>query len=254
MSHPFIEARTKVFQIQQEADLLGVVYKYAPIFLLLGFAAKEVAELVQEQELYGSKDYSKTNVAGEFDDILVLLFSWLEVYAPQVDMLQTANSVNGYGKHSNALEQLVPVIMDLMDDPHKAAPECMRRLISIGKHLPTPYVELEHMQATIAKVFANRPVELYSVYCPILGRELDEAESLLKYGHLERLMRILRNKVKRTLRKSDWLPYYKELVDWQNSAKNLQILKAKLAQQSGVTVFQGSVENAKRNLEPVAVY
>ncbi len=245
MSHPFIEAREKVDEMRRQANLLEAVDQFAAPEFLLSMAVTELHEYAQEQEKYGTPNYDVVATNGEFDDIAVFFFSWIQTYAANVDMLQTIHSANGYGSHSAALEQLGPVIQDAADDL-RAVPEVITRLASIGMHMPVPYVAFEGMDRTVNKVLSNRPPALYSVFCPSKGRELKDEELVRKYQHLEKGTRMIRNKVGRTLQPADWQPYYQQLVGWTQSETNLTVLQHQLAQGMPVTPVQ--LENAKTKL------
>lgn len=247
MPHPFERARDKVQTMRQQANLLEAVDAFAPPEFLLQLAVGEIAEYAAEQEKYGRPDYNVEVTQGEFDDIAVFYFSWLATYAPQVDMLARVHTANGYGSHSAALDQLGEVIFDSADAPMQAVPEVINRLASIGMHMPVPYTTFAHMDATVAKVLANRHPRLYSEYCPILQRPLVDEELVLKYQHLEKGTRQIRAAVGRTLVPSDWKPVYWQLVDWTQSAENLRLIEAHL-KQGGSQASRTELEKAKGNL------
>lgn len=248
MPHPFLEARERVAAMRQKSNLLEAVDRFAPPEFLLRLAVGELIEYQEEQEKYGSPDYSLVDTQGEFDDIAVYYFSWLETYAPKIDMLSTIHTANGYGSHSAALEQLGPVILDSADDPGLAVPEVINRLASIGMHMPVPYVSFRGMERTVRKVLSNRPPELYSEFCPVKGRVLEDEELVLKYTHLEKGTRMIRNAVGKTLRSGDWKPFYRQLVDWTQSAANLAVIEAVLNASVGKKVSTTQLEQAKGSL------
>lgn len=246
MPHPFLEARERVADMRHKSNLLEAVDRFAPPEFLLQLAVGELIEYEEEQDNYGTPEYNLADTQGEFDDVAVYYFSWLETYASDVDMLATIHTANGYGSHSAALEQLGPVIMDSADDP-RAVPEVINRMASIGMHMPVPYVSFRGMERTVRKVLSNRPPELYSEFCPVKGRVLVEEELVLKYTHLEKGTRMIRNAVGRTLRPSDWKPFYMQLVDWTQSAENLAMIEASLSAVSGHVVAT-QLEQAKGGL------
>ena len=227
MPHPFLEAREKVSRMRRESNLLEAVDSFAAKGYLLNRSVDELDEYTQEQEKHGTPEYDLAATQGEFDDIAVLFFSWLETYARDVDMLQTVHTANGYGSHSAALENLAPVILDSQDDL-RAVPEVVARLASIGIHMPVPYVTFARMSQTVERVLKNRPPWLYSTYCPILKRELRDEELLLKYEHLEKGTKMIRKKVDRTLRTMDLLPHKQQLLEWQKSDIHLEHIAAAL--------------------------
>ena len=216
MQHPFEAARSKVARMREQANLLTANDKFAQPYVLLQLAVGELEEYHEEHDKQGTPSYSTEAARGEFDDIAVFYFSWLENFAPKVDMLSTIHTANGYGRHSAALDQLAPVILDSADDP-RAIPEVIARLASVGMHMPVPYVALEHMDKTTAKVLANRPPQLFTTWCPIMNRHLAGEEIGQKYEHLNRGTRLIRNAVNRTLRQEDWRPHIPQLVDWTQS-------------------------------------
>lgn len=247
MPHPFERAREKVQSMRRQANLLESVDRFAPPEFLLQLAVGEALEYQAEQEKYGTISYDLPSTQGEFDDIAVYYFSWLGTYAPDVDMLATVHTANGYGSHSAAMDQLTPVILDSADDPVRAVPEVINRLASIGMHMPVPYVAFEGMDRTVHKVLSNRHPLLYTEYCPILHRPLVDEELVLKYQHLERGTRMIRKAVDRTLQPSDWQPFYWQLVDWTRSSDNLGIIANKL-QENGARITATELEKAKGNL------
>lgn len=248
MSHPALEARSRVKAMREASNLLEEVDHFAPPDFLLSLAVGELAEFKEELDLYGTDAYDETRIIDELNDVGVLFVSSIETYAPHVDMMRTIHTANGYGGHSAALDRLGPVIMDTVDDPDRAIPEVIARLASIGRHMPTPYIIFEKMEQTVLKVLYNRPPELYSSYCPILGRELREEELIKKYQHLEKGTRLIRKMVKRTLRPEDWRPHYWQLVDWTQSQTNIAILEHTLSSQVGAVAMRTELERAKGNL------
>ena len=248
MPHPAIEARDKVRGMREASDLLEEVDHFAPPEFLLSLAVGELAEYEEEQDLYGTDDYDRSRSEDELNDVGVFFYSWVETNVPHVDMMRTIHTANGYGSHSSALDQLGPVIMDSMDDPDRAVPEVLARLASVGIHMPTPYVVFEQMQRTVTKVLRNRPPELYTAYCPVLGRQLHDEELLRKYKHLERATRMIRKSVNRTLVPADWKPHFHQMVDWTQSEANLAVLERNIALQLGIQATQVQIENVKGNL------
>lgn len=233
MPHPFKTAETKVMYMRRKADLLEAVDSFASPVFLLQRAIEELGEYAQEQEKYGSKEYDVTAAKGEFDDIFVFYVSWLATYAPKVDMLQSVHTANGYGNQSAALDQLAPVILDSLDNPERAVPEVIKRLASIGMYMPVPYVGFSNIDATTRKVLSNRPPKLYTAYCPVKRRVLKDEELIFKYTHLEKGTRLIRQAVGRTLRVTDWLPYYTQLVDWTQSDAHLAYIASELKKADG---------------------
>ncbi|NCS97616.1 MAG: hypothetical protein GW762_03455 [Candidatus Pacebacteria bacterium] len=248
MPHPFEQARNRVTAMRKQANLLEAVDRFAPPEFLLQLAIGELIEYADEQEKHGTPNYNLADTQGEFNDIAVFYFSWLETYAPNVDMLSTIHTANGYGSHSAALENLEPVIMDSIDTPVSAVPEVMNRLASIGMHMPVPYVTFGSMSVTVDKVLSNRNPVLYSEDCPVLGRKLVDEELVLKYQHLERGTRMIRKAVNRTLVPSDWQPHYRQLVDWTNSADNLAVIEGALKASGAAGGLTTELEKAKGNL------
>ncbi len=247
MGHPFFEARQKIGNMRRAANLLEGVDKYAQPDFLLTMAAVELTELGEEIAKHGTPEYSQKKLEGEFDDVYVFYMSWLLTHAPQVDMMATVHSANGYGSHSAALERLDPVIRDAADDPASAVPEFVNRFFSVGLHLPAPYVTFGTLDRTIGKVLSNRHPHLYNTYCPILKRELKGEELVLKYLHLEKGTRMLRATVQRTLVESDWRPHQQRLENWVDSDAQLAALSLEVNTEAHTTKTP-LVENAKMEI------
>lgn len=248
MSHPALEARSRVRAMRQVLDLLEEVDRFAPPDFLLSLAVGELVEYEAEQDLYGTDRYNRVRSEDELNDVGVFFYSWVQRNAQHIDMMSTLHTANGYGSHSAALDQLGPVIMDSMDDPYRAVPEVIARLASVGIHMPNGYIIFEQMQRTVDKVLRNRPPELYTAFCPVLGRQLRDEEVLRKYQHLERGTRMIRKAVNRTLLPSDWQPHYQQLVDWTQSETNLTVLEYNLTSQVGKIALRTELEKAKGNV------
>lgn len=206
-------------------SLLGYVDTHHPDNLP-NWAAGEVYEL-QEAIALGLPLRDQLD---EAYDVLVFLLSWIDATNHQLSWRSiNPASVNGFGSQSSAFEKLHETVLDVLDQP-SAIIEALRRYLSILKHFfPFAVHELPNFSGTIKKVLDNRPLTLYSVYYPYLGENLDPDGAHLKYDHLEKVTRSLRNHVKRTLQPPDWNYMIPFLIYWQESEEVLSTLRAHLS-------------------------
>ncbi|PIY79106.1 MAG: hypothetical protein COY81_04300 [Candidatus Pacebacteria bacterium CG_4_10_14_0_8_um_filter_43_12] len=225
--HPFEQANDQVHRLRVTDSLLVNNESGQAVDFLPTLAVGEVNEVETELDRPGTIDRQK--LGDEYNDVMVLLLAILQNRFPEMQPSEQLDGVNGYGRHSAALENLKPVVAESGSDP-KALIESLRRLWSIAIHLPVPFVGLNTFSNTIDKVLGNRPPTFYNGTDPLTGKILLGDEASAAFTHFEKVGRKLRTHVGRTLRPEDWQPYFGEFAGWQNSSSNLAVLEHRLNQ------------------------
>lgn len=216
--------------MKRQIPLLRVVDTYLPK-KLLDLAIGELAEFSDEFQPYTTQAAFLTNIeaaAGEFHDILVFLLSYVHAKYWTLDYASLDPArLNGLGAHSNALEQAresIGNICGFQDIEHT-----LSWVLSIGKNAPVPISGLETFAKTISKVMKNYPSALFDSHCPVTGKNLDGQEAIQKYHHVVTITKMIRNKLGRTLTKTNWQPYYWLAVDWQGGDQNVETVRKHLS-------------------------
>ncbi len=234
MSNPYENAAGNVSIFLRESNLLHVVDVLGPKNQLVSWALDElIIEVSKEISHEGTKLYNHAAYMGEMHDVLVFVYSELIRLGKVKDVeFGSVFSTNGAGKRSDVYEKLIEQLLVLMDDKSpKAFEQFLKIFYSALKYSPGGGHFLETFINTMMKVLENRHPLLYSTYCPILRRELNEEECLLKHAHLEKMTGYLRKKVLgRDLKYTDWSlehrpDIYWLMVDWMLSDWAFQQLK-----------------------------
>lgn len=239
MVHLLVEAENKIRELKQSDYLLTKVDEVARKGTVAGLAVDEVNEVIAALE----ENYLE-EAAAEVGDVLVFYFSLLFAKGEEFDVVGALGNVNGYGKHSNALEELRPVILDSEYEP-RAIPEVLARIWSLALWNPYAMQGIKTIDSVIAKVQANYPQELFAVYDPTVSRLSNSDEVFLRYSHMKAGLRLIRNDVQRTLIMADWKPYEFLLQNWQQSEWALAQMSAQLAASKQVQIFSGNEYEAQ---------
>ncbi len=201
--------------MKKSASLLERVDATQAPGFLLSLMFQEVSEVKPEIDAENPR-----KINGEASDVLVFSLSHAGQIGKVDEAIQRAKNVNGLGKGSDIYDLLVQAAGDAVEGESGAIEQVVAVAWSLMKHLPEGIpAALRDFAKTIEKVLSNRPPELYS--------DLDEDGTLLsdedcrkKYFFLESRMRMIRNKVGRTLRSSDWSEYRDYLKNgWRVGSK-----------------------------------
>ncbi|MFZ1721673.1 MAG: hypothetical protein WAU07_04160 [Microgenomates group bacterium] len=251
MANPYEKAARQVANFQDASNLLAFSDGHPDnVQLLLLWALGELRkEVLPEVEKEGTVNYQHSAYSGEMHDVYVLVSSKLLSIKRIKDVqFDVVHSANGIGKQSYIYEKIDELLCNLIDDPsRKGFEQFLKLFYSALKYSPGGGQFLETFANTVDKISKNRPDFLYNTFCPILQRELNEEECMLKYAHLEKMTRLLRKYLGRDLEFSDcsrdsrpdifWL-----MVDWIQTDWALAQLKGIFkAEKNGVAIGEQGI-------------
>lgn len=204
-----------VIDWKTKTPLLQAIDRLMPPGFLFSLLLKEVEEVFPE---LGIDDEAARK---ELVDVLVFAFSYMMAFNLSKELFTASLSVNGSGAQSSSCDVLLELAKNLPDDGARGLGQVMAQSWSMMIHLPTENLApaliaaSETFSKVMEKVRGNRPADLYT-NLSVDGKPLSDEECIGKYRFLEKCLRLLRNKVGRTLTTSDWIAYkYFLLSGWQ---------------------------------------
>lgn len=201
--------------------------------------ALEILEALVELESLDGQDQHLLDM--EMIDTLVVLFGFLQATKIYPDFSDVLNRVNGAGKSSAVFDKTHDMALNLADgNVSRNAHAVLINLLSILNHLPKQVDVLETMRTVIRKNTMNRPA-IYFGGTDINGRQLSREELLLKYRHVTKMLRVLRDHFNLPL--EDWMhkPFAHLILDFRNSEQNVFQLFEELAVVSKQSALQSLV-------------
>lgn len=244
----FDQAQHSVYQMKERLSLL----KYFDSFLArnnperqIALILGEIQEVLVEIQKHPQK-FQEHKFLDEINDVIVFFLAMILSRDITVDFTLASAGLNGFGKHSDAYDQLTEIFGNFNNSANEAL-EIARRLLSVIHHSPISMVHpsIQNFSKTIGKVDANRDAFLYSAFAnsaaaPLLnqGRVLTEYEIYQKYHHLEKCLRFIRRNRKNPdvpLRHADWNwpEMVQNLLDFTNSEKAFcEVQRLHLARQA----------------------
>jgi len=218
----------EVRRLRETATLFTEVDKYRPPEFLLHAAIEELGEVMEAYE----NNASPEQISDEIRDSMVFPLSWYLLIAGNQQLPNSIESVNGFGRHSSAIELTRTQLRELAENPNpirqmKDFYRILSQLCSIGLHSPEGEKVFSHFHLTIKKVLTNYSKAFFSK-TQLAKQRVPEEAVLAFFEHLVRAMRIIRRaltKGERPLTKQDWMPHYHLIIDWQNSPAALAKLE-----------------------------